>query len=152
MGPSVSRGFLKDLKNLDPRLSVFWNGNHQVIRFQRPNGEAVNIYRVKAEDGGYREPGQRDLLAVAGGDLAKEDMKTRLLKLSYASEKMREKARADARDNIRYMTKDSKTQLANAAIQLTNQGKGNSAHRRIDPDAHRKGRTWAEIKGENARA
>ena len=150
MGPSVSRGFLKELKNLDPRLSVFWNGNHQVIRFQRPNGEAVNIYRVKAEDGGYREPDQRDLMAVAGGDLAREDMKSRLLKLSYASEKMREKAKADARDNIRHLTRDNRTQLANAAIQLTNQGKGNSAHRRIP--APKGGKTWNEIKGENARA
>jgi len=152
MGPSVSRGFLKDLKNLDKRLDVKWNGANHIITFLRANGEAVNVYRVKTENGGYREPDQRDIMAVAGGDLAREDMKSRLLKLSYASEKMREKARADARDNIRYMTKDSKTQLANAAIQLTNQGKGNSAHRRIDPDAHRKGRTWAEIKGENARA
>jgi len=80
---------------------------------------------------------------VAGGDLAREDMKSRLLKLSYASEKMREKAKADARDNIRHLTRDNRIQLANAAVQLTNQSKGNSQFRRVEQK--RKGRTWAEI-------
>ncbi len=143
-GPAISPGFLKDLKSMDKKLGIRFNGEHFVFTYDRPVGEAANIYRVKADDGGFRYPDRRDLEAIAKGDLAREDMQSRLRKLSYASEKMREKAKADARDNVRHMTRENKIQLANAAIQLTNQGKGNCQFRRISPK--RTGKTYEELK------
>jgi hypothetical protein len=144
MGPSVSKSFLRDLKLLDRRLGVKWNGSHHVIVFDRGYSDPVNIHRVKSENGGYREPDQRDILFVKSGDLTVEGMKQRLLKLSAYSENIRERAKKDAADNIRHMTLDGKRQLANAAVRLTNQGKGNSTFRRVD--TKRKGRTYDEIK------
>jgi hypothetical protein len=148
-GPSVSRGFLTDLRNLDPRLGVKWNGFRHIITFDRGWGEPVNIHQVKNEDGSYRPCDQRDIAFVAGGDLCKEDMKSRLRKLSMYSEKIREKARADARDNIKHMTADSRRQLANMVTRQTNQGKGNSTFRRIDLKRKESSRTWTEIKAQN---
>lgn len=130
-GPSVSKSFLKDLRLMDKRLSVAWNGKNHVIRYQRPQGDAVNVYRINNEDGSYRAPNNHDLEILKGGDLCQEDMKTRLQKLALYSEKIQEKARADAADNIRHLTLDNRRQLTNAAIQLTNQGKANSTFRRI---------------------
>jgi hypothetical protein len=132
-GPSVSKSFMRDLKLMDKRLGIKFNGEHHVITYLRPQGDAVNVYRVKADNGGYRDPDTRDLIALRKGDLSAEGVKSRLQKLAAYSENIREKAKADAYDNVRAMTRDSRVQLANAAIQLTNQGKGNSAHRRIAP-------------------
>ena len=144
LGPSVSKSFLKDLKLMDPKLGVKFNGEHFVVVYERPVGEPANVYRVKAEDGGFRQPDSRDLIALRKGDLAAEDIQSRLRKLSYMSEAMREKAKKDAADNIRHMTLDNKRQLANAAVRLTNQGKGNAAFRRVP--TKRKGRTYEELK------
>lgn len=144
-GPSVSRSFLKDLKLMDPRLGLKFNGNHFVVTYRRPIGDDVNIHRIKAEDGGFKYPDRRDLEFIKGGDLANTDMKTRLLKLSAYSENIRAKARKDAHDNIRHMTLDGKNQLAKAAVQLTNMGKGNATFRRIEQN-RTGGRTWEEIK------
>lgn len=145
-GPAVSRGFLKDLKLMDSRLGIKFNGQHFVIVYTRPIGEPANIYRVKADDGGFRYPDTRDLIALRKGDLSNEDMQSRLRKLSAYSENLREKAKADAADNIRAMTKENRTQLTRAAIQATNQGKANATYRRIDPKV--KGKTWEQIQGE----
>lgn len=131
-GPSISPSFMRDLKNMDSRLGIKWNGRTYVITYARAFGEPVNIHQVKDENGGFRYPDRRDLEFIKGGDLSSTDMKTRLQKLSAYSEAIREKARKDARENIRHMTLDNRRQLANAAIRLTNQGKGNSTFRRID--------------------
>lgn len=132
LGPSVSKSFLKDLRLMDPKLGVFFNSEHFVITYARPFGAPANIYRVKSETGGFRQPDTRDLIALRKGDLCGEDMKTRLRKLAAYSEDLRAKATAAAKDNIKAMTRENRIQLANAAVQLTNQGKSNSAFRRID--------------------
>ena len=133
IGPSPNSSFMKDLKNLDRRLSVKFNGEHMVVCYDRGYGEPVNIYRVKAEDGSFRQPDKRDLAVIKGGDLAEgESVKHRLNKLAYASEKMRERARQKARETIRDMTKDDKIFLSQKIGQLTNQSKSNSAFRRVN--------------------
>jgi hypothetical protein len=144
IGPAVSPSFLKDLKLMDKNLGIFFNGNHFVITYRRPSGEPANIHRVKTEDGQFRYPDRRDLEFVKSGDLTSEGMESRLKKLASYSERIRERAKADAHDNIKAMTRDSRIQLANAAVRLTNQGKGNSSHRRVEK--RRTGKTWDEIK------
>lgn len=128
------RSFIKELKLIDKRLDVKFNGNNFVITYDRGHGEPVNIALVKRDDGGFRQPDRRDLEHVKGGDLAQGDsMDIRLRKLAYASEQMRAQMRRQARQNIRDMTKDGKNQLAKAFMQRTNQGKGNAAFRRVEP-------------------
>lgn len=130
--PECNSSFLKDLKSLDKKLSTKFNGEHWVVTYERPYGEPVNVYRVKGDNGGYRQPDNRDLAVIKGGDLAEGDKpEIRLKKLAYMSEKMREEARRKARENIRDLTKDDRHYLASRIGQLTNQGKCNSAFRRI---------------------
>ena len=144
--PSVSRSFLKDLKLMDSRLNLKFNSKHWVVTYDRPVGEPANIYRIKNDDGSYRPPDTRDLIHLKGGDLCNEDMQTRLRKLSLISERIKAKAKQDAYDNIRSMTLENKTQLANAAVRLTNQGKGRTGFRQVD--YRRKGKTFSEITAE----
>ncbi len=131
--PECDRSFKRDLKNLDRRLGTKFNGQHFIVTFDRGYGEPVNIYRVMAEDGSFKQPDKRDLAIIKGGDLAEgEKMEMRLKKLAYASELMRREIRRKARENIRDMTKDDKTYLSQKIGQLTNSSKSNAAFRRID--------------------
>lgn len=132
--PECNRSFVKDLQNLDRRLGVKWNPDiaNFVVTYERGYGQPVNIYRVKADDGGYRQPDQRDLKVIKGGDLAEGDkMENRLKKLAYMSEKMQEAQRRKSREEIRAMTREDRRYLSQKIGQLTNVGKCNSAFRRI---------------------
>lgn len=130
--PEVERSFMKDLKNLDRRLGTKFNGEHFVVTYDRGYGEPVNIHRVKADDGGFRQPDRRDLAIIKGGDLANEKAETRIQKLAYVSELIRRDQKRKAHENLRDMTKDNKNQLKKAFIQRTNSSKGNATFRRID--------------------
>lgn len=137
---------MRSLAATDHKLGVKWNGSHFVVTYRRPYGEPANIHLVRADDGGFRQPDGRDLEFIRRGNLDNEGVASRLARLAYHSESIREKMRRDSRDNIRHMTADNKRQLARAFTQLTNQGKGNSAFRRVP--LKRKGKTWGEIEGE----
>jgi len=131
--PAVERSFLKDLKNLDSRLSVKFNDSHFVVCYDRGHGEPVNILRIKGEDNGFRQPDKRDLAIIKGGDLAEgPKMELRLREAAYRAELIRQRDKQKAHENIRDMTKDSRNQLTKAFIQATNQRKGNATFRRID--------------------
>ena len=130
--PNCDRSFLKDLKSLDKRLSVFFNGAHFVVRYDRGYGEPVNIFRVKGRDDGFRQPDRRDLEVIKGGDLETEKMETRLKRSAYAAERLRQEQIRKAKENIRDMTRDDKIFLSQKFGQITNQSKSNAAFRRID--------------------
>jgi hypothetical protein len=88
--------------------------------------------RVKAEDGGFRQPDRRDLETLKQGDLASgENMDTRLRKLAYASYEIRETLKRKHRDNIRNMTKDDKHFLMNKIGRIAGQGKPKPAFRQV---------------------
>ena len=141
--PEVDRSFLKDLKAMDKRLSVKFNGEHMVVCYDRGHGQPVNILRVKGENGGFRQPDRRDLAIIKGGDLAEgPKMDLRLREAAYRSELQRREANRKAHENIRDMTKDGKNQLSKAFIQATNQSKGNSTFRRID---HKPGKNVVRV-------
>ena len=131
--PEPDRGFVKDLKNMDKRLSIKFNGQNFVICYDRGYGEPVNIHRIKDDNDGFRQPNKMDLKILKGGDLegSTEPMKNRLSKLAYASELMRRKQRAKAKENIHDMTKDSKNQLRRFILQRANMSKANAEFRRI---------------------
>lgn len=129
--PEVDRSFKRDLRLMDKRLSTKFNGEHFVITYDRGYGQPVNIYRVKADDGSFRQPDKRDLKIIKGGDLAEGDSQdVRLRKAAYISERIREEEKRKAHEEIRAMTRDGKNQLKKAFIQAGG-GKGNSAFRRI---------------------
>ena len=141
--PEIDRSFKRDLKNLDSRLGTKWNGEHFVITYDRGYGEPVNIHRVKADDGGFRQPDRRDLAIIKGGDLAEgETMENRLKKRAYASEQMRREARRKAHEMIRDRTKDDRIYLGQKFRQLTGEGKANSAFRRI---THKPGKNVVRV-------
>jgi len=118
---------------MDRRLGTKFNGEHFVVTYQRPFGEPVNVLRVRAEDGGFRQPDKRDLAIIKGGDLAEgPKMESRLREAAYRAERQREDAKRKAAENIRNMTKDDKIYLTQKIGQLTNQSKSNAAFRRID--------------------
>jgi hypothetical protein len=130
--PEVDRSFMRDLKLMDSRLSVKFNGQHHVITFDRGHGEPVNILRIKAEDGGYRQPDRRDIAIIKGGDLAEgEPLESRLKKKAYISEEMRKQLRKKQHDEIRDQTRDNKLQLKRWVNDRANQSKGNAEFRRI---------------------
>ena len=132
--PECNRSFLRDLKTLDRRLGTKWNGRNFIVTYDRGHGDPVNIYRVKGDDGGFKQPDMRDLEQIKKGDLSTgESMDVRLRKLAYASEQIRAKQQSLARENIRNMTKDDKTYLSQKIGQLTNQSKSNAAFRRVTP-------------------
>lgn len=144
-GPAVERSFLKDLKSMDRRLGVKWNGSNFVVTYERACGEPANIHCVRTADGGFRQPDQRDLCFIKSGDLENQRLKDRLDMMAAHFETERAKDRKRAHDEIRACTRDNKRQLINGVLQATNSRKANSTFRRID--LKRKGKTIQEIKG-----
>jgi len=130
-----NRVFMERLKKLDKRLGCEYvkSHGHFVINYQRPYGQPVPITMVKADNGGFRQPDNRDLDFLKQGDLEREDMKTKLQKSAKYMEDVREKAKRDAKDNIRHMTLDGKIQLANNLSRIAGGGKGNATFRRVTP-------------------
>ena len=130
--PECDRSFKRDLKNLDRRLGTKFNGEHFVVTYDRGYGEPVNIYRVKSDDDGFRQPDQRDLKIIKGGDLAVGDrMEMRLKKMAYASEVIRRETRRRVKDEIRNRLKDSKHQLTRWVGDRANISKSNAEFRRV---------------------
>jgi len=124
---------MQDLKALDSRLGCRYETSHGhfVVDYKRAQGQPVPIFMVKGDKDEFRQPDKRDLDFLKSGDLTKEDMETKIQKSALYMEKVREKSRKDAADNIRGATKDGKIQLANTMSRIAGGGKGNSAFRRI---------------------
>lgn len=132
IAPSPSRSFMKDLRSMDRRLSLKFNGNHFIICYDRGFGEPVNVLRIQTDDGNFRQPTSRDLEVLRGGDLASgESMDLRLKKLAYACYEMREQTKRKHRENIRDWTKDDKNYLMNKIGRVAGQGKPRPAYRPI---------------------
>jgi hypothetical protein len=125
--------FVKQAKTIDKRLGVKFNGDHFVVTYDRGYGEPVNIHRVKAEDGGFRQPDRRDIEFIRSFDMENESCKERLARLAKSSIEIRERLKKTAKDDIRHMTRDNKNQLIKAIVQKDNSRKGNAAFRRISP-------------------
>ena len=127
------RIFVRRLRELDKRLGCRFvkAHDHFVVDYKRAYGQPVPIFMVKGDKGEFRYPDKRDLDFLMSGDLTREDMETKIQKSALYMEKVREKAKRDAQNNIRGATKDGKIQLTNAISKLAGGGKGNSTFRRI---------------------
>ena len=133
--PSVS--FMKKLKVLDPKLDCYFNSNAErfVITYQRATGEPVPIIQVRTEDDNFRFPDQRDIDKLCEGDCLRVSMKDRLNRASKYMQEYREKARANAKENLRLMTIDDSKILRKGLGRLISPKSNSSIFRRILPKA-----------------
>jgi hypothetical protein len=144
--PAIDSSFMKDLKLMDKKLDIKFNGKNFVVVYKRPYGEPANIHLIKAKDGGFRQPDKRDLIFIRSGDLESDRLKDRLDRLSRHCEDIRRDMRRKGKEEISAMTRDNKRQLVNAFVKGNNLGKGNSTFRRVN--TKRKGKTIGEIRSE----
>lgn len=111
---SPDRSFLKQLKLLDRRLGVKFNGQNFVVTYDRGHGDPVNIHAVRADSGGFRQPDRRDLEFLCQGDMERQTPRERFNKVSAYMENYQAEKRRKARENLRDLTKDGKNQLRKA--------------------------------------
>lgn len=134
-GPTPDRAFMAQLKTMDKSLGIKFNGDHFVITYQVESGPCVNIWKVVAGDGGFRQPDRRDLEILAQSNIEHESPEEKQARVSRYMEAEREKDRRRAKEMFRDRTKDDKIQLYDAFGRLLGDRKHNSAFRRIGQDA-----------------
>lgn len=133
LAPTPDRSFMRDLKSMDRRLDLKWNGQFFVVTYDRGYGSPVNISAVKNEDGTWRQPDRRDLDFILSGDLERTRPQDHLARVAQYMDAVRARDKEKAKDLIKHCTTDGKIQLMRAMSQLYNVGKCNSAYRRITP-------------------
>ncbi len=111
---SPDRSFLKQLKMLDRRLGVKFNGSNFVLTYDRGHGDPVNLHAVRTDAGGFRQPDRRDLEFLCQGDMERQTPRERFQKVSTYMSEYQQKKRRQARENLRDLTKDNKNQLRKA--------------------------------------
>lgn len=126
------RCFMTDLHRLDKRLGVKFNGQTFIITYNRGYDEPVNLWVVKREDGGFRQPDRRDLEALCQGDLNKERWADRWQQITHHMYHEREKLRERSHDFFHHQTADNKTTLLKAFGKARNDSKSNAAFRRVE--------------------
>lgn len=129
-------GFIRKLKEIDSKLDCFFNqdGPFVVVTYKRATGEPATIYTVKADDGGFRVPDQRDIDKIRQGDMNRSSIKERLGKTAKYMEDREAKIKKDAHDNIMDATKDNKIQLMREYGRIYSPGgKGNRPFRQLTP-------------------
>lgn len=124
--------FMKQLKALDSRLGVKFNGEHFVVTFQRPGQAEYNVWKVVDERGGFRQPDQRELEMLRESNLERIGPDERFNLAREYMERFRSDARERVKDEVKGMTRDSRIQLVQAFRRVAGSGKGNSAFRRIE--------------------
>lgn len=131
------RVFINDLKTLDKKLGCYFEEahNHFVVTYRRPGGEAVPLFMIEDEDGGFRQPDKRDLDKLYMSDTHREgnSIKQHLAHVTHYMEDYRRKIRKQSKDNFKDMTRDDKNQLMSAFSKLWGGGKFNSTFRRVTP-------------------
>ena len=110
------RSFLNELKRADKRLDCRFNGKFFVLTYERPCGGSVPIMSVRGENGGFRQPDQRDIMKVKESDLSREDYREKFMRMGKMSEYIKEQTERKQKRaaEIRNMTKDGKRQLRRA--------------------------------------
>jgi hypothetical protein len=128
--PTPDRAFMAQLKTMDKALGIKFNGEHFVITYQARAGLCVNIWKVVAGDGGFRQPDRRDLEILQQSNIEKESPEEKQQRVERYMETVRAKDRKNAKEMLRDRTKDDKIQLFNAFGKIAG-GKHNSAFRRV---------------------
>ena len=131
--PRPNTHFMKKLREIDSKLGCKFNRDTEKfnITFDRVGREAVILFPVVSESGGYRQPDRRDLNVLGESDCERISVRDRLNKTSKYMSDYREKKAADAKGNIRHLTLDGKNQLKKVYSNVGG-GKNNSTFRRIE--------------------
>lgn len=129
MNPSCNNSFLRDLRLLDRRLGVKFNGNNFVITYDRGCGNTVNLLNVKEDDGSFRQPDLRDIKALYDGDMSRIPPEEHFRKVAYYMDQARKMDKQKRKEFIRDLTKDNKIQLRQHFEKVERGGKANSAFR-----------------------
>jgi len=140
-----NRVFMQDLKRLDKRLGCKYRYDLErfVITWDMPYGDDAEMFVVKDDRGGFRQPDIRDIYMLCQGDIHRTDLKERIQRTEKYMTDYREKERKHEKDEIRNMTKDGKIQLVNAYKRQFNLGKAGHEFRRIVPKP--RGKTVDEL-------
>jgi len=135
--------FMKQLKELDQRLGCRFREDLDrfVITWEKFWGLPDEVMVVSKP--GFRQPDRRELLKLCGGDLHRQDMRSRLNETAAYFADYEKRQNDFVADELRAQTREDKTQLKNTYRKVFNTGGKASAHRRITPKA--KGETIAEI-------
>lgn len=128
------RHFMRRLQELDKNLGCEFNRNTQRfnVTFKRATGQPVPIIQVNSENGGFRQPDQRELNILGESDLQRIGMKDRLNKASKYMFDYREKKAKEAKLNLKDMTKDGKHQLKRAVGRIVSGKCNTSTFRKIE--------------------
>lgn len=133
------RAFMDDLKRLDKRLNCYFERDHGhfVVTYQREFGLPIPLFMVQDDEGGFRQPDQRDMLILHLGDrqIEGQSVKDHLNHVTQYMADYRTKIRKRGKDMIKDVTIDDKNQLMTAFARLWGGGKFNSAFRRITPQS-----------------
>lgn len=119
-GPTPDRAIMAQLKTMDKALGIRWNGEHFVITYQVPDGgPCVNIWKVVAGDGGFRQPDRRDIEILQQSNIERESPEEKQKRVERYMEAEREKDRRRAKEMLRDRTKDNKIQLYRGFERIT---------------------------------
>jgi hypothetical protein len=136
MSYTPDHGFVKKLKEIDPKLGCFFNtdGPFVVVTYKRATGEPAPIYTCKSKDGGFRIPNDRDIDKIRQGDQNQTSIKDRLGKTAKYMSDREARIKKEAHDNIMGATRDNKIQLMREYGRIYNPGgKGNRPFRQLTP-------------------
>lgn len=141
--PTPDRSFVDQLRRIDKSLGIRFNGDHFVITYQVPDGgPRVNIWKVVAERGGFRQPDRRDLEMIQMSNIERESPEDKQARIARYMDAEREKDRRRAREDLRNMTRDNRIQLVRGFEVLEGgtwsgpKTEPNPAFRRITPVGH----------------
>lgn len=132
MSATPDSGFMRKLKSLDPKLGCEFDYDTErfFVTYQRATGRPIAILNVKAPDGGFRQPDDREIRVLQQGDQQRVDVAANLEKAAHYMESVHTKTRTDRKSNIRDWTKDNKHQLMRS---LNPSSKANRPYRQITP-------------------
>ena len=124
--------FMKQLKAVDRRLDVKFNGEHFVVTQKTEKYGDVNIWKVVNEQGGFRQPDRRDLEMIRGSNIENVSPNEQFNLSTAYMERFKEDERERERFNTRSVVTNNRLQVAQWFNKYFGAGKGNSAFRRIN--------------------
>lgn len=149
--PVPDSGFVKDLKAFDPKLRVRFERHMErfVITKRRAFGPDFNVLVVQTDDGEFRQPDRRDLMALWEGDLWRHGgVDARIRRGEEHMQEFQQKQDREIEEESRARTRDSKIQLSNAYRKTFNDGSKAPELRRVE--LNRRGLTAEQIRSARA--
>lgn len=133
--PVPDRGFIRKLKEIDPRLDCEFNRQYGkfVITCKAELSGRYELFLVEdGLDGGFRYPDNRDIISIHMADRYQKSRRQRILEGEEYMKNYRAKEDKRVKDAIHDMTKDDKRQLVRTYTKAANLGKAESTFRKVN--------------------